>query len=115
MRHLQTAKLADLPRDKPAGIVLDSARPETRRVEEQQLDFARAVAKRRHEPGFAPAHDSRARNAANEHHLFAHAAVSDGRHLRLVEVGAGNVVQQVRDGVQPRLVERLYALGPKPR
>ena len=115
VRNLQSPVFADLPRDEPARAVLDFPGPETCTAEEKQLYFSSAVGECRYKPRGAPANGSRPRNRPDEHDLFAHAAVADGGDLGLVQVGAGDVVEQVGDGIESRLAEGLYALGPESR
>ena len=98
MRYLQPAVIPDLARHEPARVVLDLARPERRRIEKQELDFSGAVGKRGHEARPSTAHDSRADDFADDDDLFADLAIPDGGHLRLVEVVAGNIVQQFGNG-----------------
>lgn len=111
MRYLQPAVFTDLARDEPAGVVFDLSRPETCRVEEQQLDFAGAVGQRGHEARFPAAYDSRADDFSDEYDLFSGLAVRNPGDFRLVEVAARDIVQQFGDGSQPCLAQGFNSLG----
>ena len=105
VRDLQTPVVADGARHEPVRIRLDFLAPEVARLEEQERDFPRAVGKRRDEPRCPSAHDAGAPHGADQHDLLADPAVCNLADSCLVQVGAGDVVEQVADGVYSRLVQ----------
>ena len=105
VRDLQASVVADGARHEPVRIRLDFLAPEVACLEEQKRNLAGAVGKRRNEPRCSPAHDAGTPHGANQHDFLADFAVCDFGNLCLVQVGAGNVVEQVADGEYSRLVQ----------
>ena len=113
--HLQPAVFAYRSRNQPLGAVLDALCPVARALEEQEAHFAGSVGKGGNKAVPAAADNSRPDDGADKNRPLSGLAVLDGGNLGLVQVVAGDVVEQVCNAVEARLAEGLDAFGTQSR